>query len=165
MSLRDLIVNNSTPTAFSALPRAAQKALIQYGALESSDYYTNELQEFLDATILTDHYQLTESDWDTAIQLVSARRVANGEEETFHYAELDTGLVCDALCAMKPEFMTEHGSFDAYHQWYMGAGTLSYPITDRYPVLAWCNEEGIMDGWHRFHSYIRDKHPTIPLIF
>lgn len=78
MSLRDLIVNNSTPTAFSALPRAAQKALIQYGALEASEYYTNELQEFLDATILTDHYQLTESDWDIAIQLVSARRVANG---------------------------------------------------------------------------------------
>lgn len=166
MSLKALVMNQTTPVPFSVLPRPAQKALIQYGALEASCYYSDVLLDFLSRTLTGPEHILTEQEWDTAISLVSAKRLEDGEEEMFYFAELDTASVCDAITSMKPDFLQEYDSFEAYHQWYISnGGAPDYPETDRYPVLAWCDEEGIMDGWHRFHSYLRSKHKTIPLVY
>jgi hypothetical protein len=42
----------------------------------------------------------------------------------------------------------------------------SYPIEDRWPVImSPFEDETFQDGWHRFHIYVANGHPDIPVIF
>lgn len=44
--------------------------------------------------------------------------------------------------------------------------TTSYPETDRWPVImSGFEDETLQDGWHRFHIYVANGHPDIPVIF
>lgn len=156
MLLSRLVKQHTEPTSFSCLPKPAQKALIQYLCFEAGGYIENKqislfLQEMDDAN---------EEHWDSIIEMVS-----QVEDRLFHYAEIDALEVCNTIADMKPEFMDEFPSFDGYHQWYVAQGDIPYyPEDNRYPSIAWCSQSGILDGWHRFHSYLKSGHSTIPLI-
>jgi len=65
-------------------------------------------------------------------------------------------------------------NFQAYHKWYVNtAGGLS-KVTDqhyneKWPVILGStidkDYEVLQDGWHRFHTYIRRKEKTIPVMY
>ena len=65
-----------------------------------------------------------------------------------------------------PEISNDHADFDAYHTWYVSHGdTPKYGAENRWPCLATDWEDDVfIDGAHRFHSYIRDGHKTIPVL-
>lgn len=154
------------PKTFSNLPRPAQKALIQYYGLESNDYYAETLENsrliFLvycqDNGETVDVHEL-ESAWDDAIALV-----ANFDVGKHWYAEMEANTFCNELFAMNEEIHKEYATFMDYHQWYTSAETPSHSNNYRYPVVLGCPVEGIVDGWHRLHSYVKSGHQTIPLL-
>ncbi len=56
-------------------------------------------------------------------------------------------------------------SFDEYHAWYTSmAGVPNHDPLNRWPSMVNLeeDEELFWDGWHRFHSYIRSGHATVP---
>lgn len=57
-----------------------------------------------------------------------------------------------------------HPSWDAYHQQYLGGDEVPHhPADKRWPVIVDdANRNYIDDGYHRFHSYVRDGAATIP---
>lgn len=62
----------------------------------------------------------------------------------------------------------EHGhrDFDEYHAWYCRQGVPDHRDGDRWPAIAWNQDDEVFeDGWHRFHSYVRAGHQTIPVLF
>lgn len=65
-----------------------------------------------------------------------------------------------------PEISNDYADFDAYHTWYVSFGdTPNYGAENRWPCLATDWEDDVfIDGAHRFHSYIRDGHITIPVL-
>lgn len=154
----------ATPTPFAQLPRPAQKALIQYFGLEASDRYAAALEDAPISQIdggSSAPVMISEGMWDDAIA-----RVSDYDTTMYLYADVDTTLLCDAIWQINDEIRNEHADFNAYHTDYVqnGAATPVYPETDRYPVIAGCSVEGLFDGWHRFHSYVRGAHATIPAI-
>lgn len=55
--------------------------------------------------------------------------------------------------------------FDELHAWYIsGRDVPNYGPLNRWPSLVNLEEgeELFWDGWHRFHSYIRSGHATVP---
>lgn len=40
-----------------------------------------------------------------------------------------------------------------------------YPSKNRWPCILADDDEVLQDGWHRFHSYVRAGHKTIPCIY
>jgi hypothetical protein len=61
-------------------------------------------------------------------------------------------------------------SFNEYHQWYLNNDiperTPQYKNEKRWPcILSGFDDEVFEDGWHRFHSYYRSKHMTIPVVY
>lgn len=61
---------------------------------------------------------------------------------------------------------SDWSNFWEYHKWYIGCGELpDYSNENRWPVFLATldNEEPITDGWHRFHSYVKNNHQTIPV--
>jgi hypothetical protein len=60
-------------------------------------------------------------------------------------------------------------SFDEYHDWYIGLGDVpQHGSENRWPCIEGNPEdpdgEALYDGNHRFHSYVRDGHDTIPIV-
>lgn len=168
MHLLDVAKEVATePKKFLDLPRPAQKALIQYYGLESSDRYAETLEhsqlmrivscqedgQDVDANTL-------EAAWDDAIALV-----AEVDDGRYGCAEIATNTFCSALFAMNEEIQEDHPTFTDYHRWYTSKETPSYSEINRYPVVLGCPVEGIVDGWHRFHSYVKCNHKSIPFLF
>lgn len=61
----------------------------------------------------------------------------------------------------------EWEDFDEYHSWYVSSEDVpSYGTM--WPVLTWpqgmAGDEYLMDGWHRFHSYVKDGETVIPVL-
>lgn len=55
--------------------------------------------------------------------------------------------------------------FDHYHAWYANVTPVpDYPFEGRWPsqLMLEDDEDFFWDGWHRFHSYVRSGHPTVP---
>lgn len=57
-------------------------------------------------------------------------------------------------------------NWSMYHEWYWKTeNDADYRdhITQMWPVIL-CENEGILDGWHRFHWYLRQKVGMIPTL-
>lgn len=65
-----------------------------------------------------------------------------------------------------PELADDHGSFEAYHRWYVQAGPMpTHARSNRWPCIASDDpNELIWDGWHRMHAYIAAGDDTVPLL-
>ena len=98
-----------------------------------------------------------------------------GEQDAtaWWYGELPTGVVEDEVFARldaKSKARNGWTNFSDYHRWYIALGTTpQHAAQGRWPVLLagggrGSSEEFIWDGWHRFHSYVRSGHATIPFV-
>lgn len=54
--------------------------------------------------------------------------------------------------------------FDEYHQLYLRGGDIPNHGDSRWPCIAPGYGEWLDDGWHRFHSYVRNGDKYIPLL-
>ena len=54
--------------------------------------------------------------------------------------------------------------FEEYHNWYVEVGDIPDYKDSVFPVVLSDCGECIEDGWHRFHSYIRNKLTKIPFV-
>lgn len=149
-----LIAEGYSVLRFSELPTPFQLAIVRYMALEgdawdgvdlsaySSDYLESSLVELLPLFVDT-------------------------------YGSVQFGSVClsaEAVAAavMRDEEIADsHACWDDYHKWYLAGGDIpSHPAAERWPViLSTASCETIKDGWHRFHSYMRDGAVEIPAVF
>lgn len=65
-----------------------------------------------------------------------------------------------------PEISEDFSCWDEYHAAYLSGGAPKHPETDRWPVILSSDDsETIQDGWHRFHSYLRDGATEVPAVF
>lgn len=88
------------------------------------------------------------------------------------YGDIPFGIVSLSAEALKEDVMLTQDiaesftTFDDYHRWYVGGGVPRHPEKDRWPViLSSYGDESLQDGWHRFHSYVRDGVTEIPAVF
>lgn len=60
----------------------------------------------------------------------------------------------------------EFASFDEYHKWYVEHDMPNHGSENRWPCIAANSgyEEPLLDGWHRFHSYVAQGATTIPMM-
>lgn len=81
-------------------------------------------------------------------------------------ANIPTARVLATVMA-DPEIAESHETWADYAAWYAGASDVpEYGEENRWPVLlADDDEETLVDGWHRLHSYARAGHSTIPCIY
>lgn len=58
------------------------------------------------------------------------------------------------------------GDFEAHHREYVGDGSdIPYHGDSVYPLISSCDPyEWIIDGWHRFHSYVKYGIQDIPIL-
>lgn len=88
------------------------------------------------------------------------------------YGEELFGMVTLSADALKSSVMQDediaesYTSWDEYHADYTRGYVPKHPETNRWPVLlSYDNYETLWDGWHRFHSYIRDGATVIQAMF
>lgn len=153
-----IIPVNTSPLSFTQLPRPAQKSLIQYLGLEASDCYSVALEGALISELREGDF-ISEDVWDDAISRVGAY-----DTSMYYYAEISTEQLCEYVWKKNDEIRDQYPAFSAYHADYTQYELPMYSLDNRYPVLLGCPLEGILDGWHRFHAYVRSKHPTIPVL-
>lgn len=86
-------------------------------------------------------------------------------EELFGIVTLSSeGLI--AAVMRDEEIASSYASWEDYHAAYTRGPTPKHPEANRWPVLLSSDDsETIWDGWHRFHSYIRDGAQDIPAVF
>lgn len=73
--------------------------------------------------------------------------------------------ITEAMMGIR-ELADDHGSFEAYHRWYVSAGDMpNHGRSNRWPCIASSDpDELIWDGWHRMHAYIAAGDDTVPLL-
>lgn len=55
-------------------------------------------------------------------------------------------------------------TFEEYHKWYMDGGDIP-SHKDVWAVILSSDDEIILDGWHRFHSYVEKDVKMVPCIY
>ena len=84
----------------------------------------------------------------------------------FQYGKIPTAVIIELIWNFHPEIKEEYDSFSEYHEWYMNHGDTP-DHTSQWAVVIGTGvvqEEIIEDGWHRFHSYIKNGFPSIPFV-
>lgn len=132
---------------FRRLPKDAQLAMIQYMAYdgEAWNVYKNTLDEEARKCFVTKY-----------------------GDQRFGYVTIPTqeltAFVFDCM-KLSPEG-ADYDTFDAYHRWYAGQDSDTDHGNSVWPVIL-CDipNEGLEDGWHRFHSYVRKGLKEIPCLY
>ena len=82
----------------------------------------------------------------------------NGKRKMFYYGVVPIKLIEDEVTER-----LEWDSFENYHKWYgdeqTDHGDSVLPI-----IIDFDDEELIIDGWHRFHSYVRKGLNKVPVL-
>lgn len=154
--LSEIVKEKGKNYLFPELPVEAKKALIHYYCLEMES--THEEWEELNNLGYNEDNGI---DWNMLFL------VFDKAWSRYNYTlyEMPTEDLVTYLMEMDDSFIKEeHESFEAYHKWYVEPSLPRYGKTERWPSIAISDDEGIWDGWHRFHSYYREGHETMPLI-
>lgn len=151
MLFHDEIKEKGTTMAFKDLPVEAKKALIFYMASDGEAW----------SEAIGDNPLKTDDDWDDAIREAT---YAYGDISYIYY-DMPVDTFKDLVMQTPSDFAGCFDSFEQYHEWYIsGTKIPEHPEAARWPALAWDDEEGLIDGWHRTHSYIKAGHKTLPFI-
>lgn len=84
----------------------------------------------------------------------------------FKYGKIPTQEIIKLIWKNHPEIQYEHKSFEEYHSWYINHGDTPNH-SEQWAVIigrGCISDEIIEDGWHRFHSYIKNNYNSIPFI-
>jgi hypothetical protein len=140
---------------FKNLPIEAKKSLIQWMAIEGSAW-----SDEISINKITSE-PISELLWNLFIEQIETSR---GWEE-FFYVELPTSFVTNHIMKYHDEISEDHKSWEEYHAWYVDSTLETHSKTNRWHCIPYSDEECIIDGWHRLHSYIRNNDKTIPFVY
>lgn len=140
----DLVGNEYKILAFRELPEAHQHSLAHYLGTECDSWVC-----FYDGSTLLLHEYV---------------RAYGGE--LFGVIDLPAQRVKQAVMA-DPDLATDYSSWEEYAASYCRGGDVpEHGHENRWPViLSQDNYETLLDGWHRFHSYMRSGCTDVPAIF
>jgi hypothetical protein len=156
LDLSSIIKYYGEKVSFADLPVPQKKALIHFMALESGDaWYYDGLNELLES------FETDALDWD---RLINAYDDLKGSEVFFIY-DMPTVELQALIVEYSGVLSKAHKTWGDYHKEYTASPTPEHPRDERWPCIAGCPLEGIIDGWHRLHSYSRNGDVTIPLIY
>jgi len=95
---------------------------------------------------------------DDTKELIDDELRSNSKRKMFYFGIVPIDLIKDEV-VKRLDFNT----FDEYHKWYgdeqTDHGDSVLPI-----IIDYDDEELIIDGWHRFHSYVRKGLNKIPVL-
>lgn len=66
--------------------------------------------------------------------------------------------------AIEKAFKEKWSTFEKYHKWYMSFGDIIYHDIV-WAIIINDDKEIILDGWHRFHSYVELNLEVIPVVY
>lgn len=139
-----LIGNGYQICAFSDLPVPYQLAISHYLAIDCGSW---EIFYDDDQVLLHDY-------------------IRKYGDQIFGVIKLDAQCMAQSVMA-DPELVASFSSWEQYTNSYCAAGDVpEYSNQNRWPViLSQDNYETLLDGWHRFHSYMRSGCLDIPAVF
>jgi hypothetical protein len=147
---------SGTPCLFPELSIEAKKSLIQYAAIDGDveSGMMNELDQI--------GFDFSEGNINWNVLFTYFDIVWS--ERAYTTYDMPTEELTLFLMSQDCDFASEFSSFHEYHLSYLDKNTPYHTAVSRWPCIASDPEEGILDGWHRLHSYYRSGHSTIPLI-
>lgn len=118
------------------------------------------------------------NDWEYAGAVTNSDKTRAAVKRTvFIGGQLPTSVAAREITRSNPidsDTEKEYKDFDAYHKDYISHVIVpEHPPGNRWPSIIGCSgppitgsawEEFIEDGWHRFHSYVRDGAKKVPVI-
>lgn len=148
-----LIANKYSVQRFADLPTHYQLAIVWFMAVDGEAWDAVDL-----STIECD-------DLKPALTKLLPKYVELYGETLFGSIALDATAVQSAV--MCDEDISDlYSTWDEYHSKYVSIDTPEHPEECRWPVILSADDyETLRDGWHRFHSYVRDGAAEIPAIF
>lgn len=137
--------------SFIDLPKNAKKAIIQYFALDSFN------EDFNDILSEVKSDNISEDLWNLLIKKADSL----WSKDKYSLKALSVDDAKKFIMENSPDISEEYSDFNEYHESYC-EGFIPDHATNSWPVLAMpsCGE-ALLDGWHRFHSYIKNKHSHI----
>jgi hypothetical protein len=94
---------------------------------------------------------------DEIINVLLDELTSKEKRKVFYYGEVPIDLIKDEV-----KDRLGYKTFDEYHKWYgddTDHGDSVIPI-----IIDFDDEELIIDGWHRFHSYVRKGLDKVPVL-
>lgn len=84
----------------------------------------------------------------------------------WQFARVPTELMAERVMAADPDLVADHGTFEAYHAWYVSRGEVPDHGDSYWPSIEAQSGTGeyLVDGWHRFHSYVAKGMKNVPLL-
>jgi hypothetical protein len=82
--------------------------------------------------------------------------------ELFGIGKLPTRALIDEV--MRDEELDDWPSWREYHAWYLSLGHVPFHQQRWAVILSKDNYETLEDGWHRFHSYVRDNRRVVAAV-
>ncbi len=147
--------------SFSNLPEPYQLAIAWWMSVDGVSWNFKNLNDLLECGYENDIFL------EKFRQLLPEFNDLYGNID-FNIADFDTSNVIDSVMVME-EISSSFSTWQEYHQWYISGGHIpQYSENERWPVIiaksSEKHDEFLLDGWHRFHSYARSKHKTIPVV-
>ena len=151
-----LIGENYQIAPFSELPRPHQLAMAWYMAVDGDAWHCPALEDI----------QIKSESSKKEFEALMPFFVEHYGTTPFGITTITAQQAKDALMG-DDDISEDHASWDEYHAWYTsGQNMPQHSKQDRWPViLSGFEGESFQDGHHRLHSYLRDGHPDVPVIF
>lgn len=140
---------------FADLPTHCQIAMAWYAVMECSEWQEVAVPDWA-----------TDEQAKAGLALLLPKYIELYGEELFGIVTLSADALISSVM-QDEDIAGGYASWDEYHASYIGGGDVpEHPKADRWPVLlSYDNYETLWDGWHRFHSYVRDGATEILAIF
>jgi len=151
--LDSLIADDYTLQRFADLPTPYQMAIVWFMAVDGEAWDGVDLSS------------LPCDDLKPELTELLPKYVEFYGDTLFGSAFLSATAIQDAVMC-DPEISEAFSGWEEYHLWYLAGGAPKHPERDRWPVILSDDDmETLRDGWHRFHSYVRDGAVGIPTVF
>lgn len=152
--------------AYKDLPRTHQMAIAWYMAIDGEAWETYGINMDKQPTTLSS--DKNKDKWEVYLKKQTSRHLSSYVKEYGHckfgVVEIPTEVVIKKVMnTVEVDFESVDG-FRKHCSEMLSAP--HYPSKNRWPcILADDNYNVLQDGWHRFHSYVRADHKTIPCIY
>ncbi len=164
-------------TSFAELPEAAQLALAHYMSIDGEDGIGGEAWDI--PVVLADEMEEIWLDHQGDVERERLQKEALRDALPYYIAQYGNFQIgyhpciptADLIAAVMnhPELHEEFENWASYHDWYVKHSAMpKYDVgRELWPVILsslW-DDETLLDGWHRFHHYVRSGVKCIPALY
>lgn len=139
---------------FIDLPVPAKKALIHYYVIDGCSPEFDSLVDSLEMPI-------PDAGWKSLIALADQVWA----DRLYKISTLSLEAAIHHVWDNSPSLQEEYASFEEYHKWYVDGGDIPDHTSSDWPVLSSPDgSEALLDGWHRFHSYVKQGFSNVHIL-